>query len=186
VNPLQVKWEGIEGEVLHSWLTDPDNGLKIVISADTSAVGSLTRKVRLAPDRLQQWWDSVITDPSATALSWSGDDVSPLTAGIISAGGVVYADDPSRSVAFTEAIIDAQSLNAKIQSIAGTAVGGSILVGRDSLLGLEWESASTLTLRAPANLKFKLHPGKLLVANPDLTKDLTNSSHAGINALINP
>ncbi len=174
--PFQIKWKGVDGAKLHSWLTKPD-GLQWTLAGVAKLRLIVTIRERINSDCLNNWWEQrVISNPSKEVL------LDPATVAVeLLAHGCLETEVGST----TYRTVSAQYI-------------GRIISGLQKYLEPA-SKYSSLTLEKIANVskpETSLHesvsqvqlrtiqiPGQFLIANPSYIKDLSGNS-VGLDGLL--
>jgi len=174
--PFQIKWKGVDGAKLHSWLTKPD-GLRWTLAGVAKLRLKVTTRERINSDCLKDWWERrVVSNPSKEVL------LDPATVAVeLLAHGCLETEVGST----THRTVSAQYI-------------GRIISGLQKYLEPA-SKYSSLTLEKIANAskpETSLHesvsqvqlrtiqiPGQFLIANPSYVKDLSGNS-VGLDGLL--
>lgn len=178
--PLQIRWDGVEGKTLFQWLTDPDSGLRIVLTSEASVEGNIKRKIAASQDKLNTWWKRIAGD--ASSIAWRGD-AKPLVANVISNECMLYMNEPTRTLELIDSFHEAQILAERLVGISDAAVPGWKQLKRKALLEMDWSVESQFQLNTFVKIRMEIQPGLFLLENPDLVEDQSGLG-IGLKAII--
>jgi len=167
--PYQIKWKGVDGVKIHSWLTMPD-GLRWSIAGVAKLRLIFTIREKINSGCVKLWWERrIISDPAKEVL------LDPATVAIeLLADGCLEAEvvsSTSRSVSPQYVARIIEGLQKYLEPIS-----------HYSSLTLERivTAAKPEAVQHEASAVIKLHtalaPGQFLNANPSYVKDLSGNS----------
>lgn len=174
--PYQIKWKGVDGDQLHSWLTKSD-GLRWIISGVAKLRLRVTVRERINSDCVKVWWERRVNgdpvqesllDPASVAMELLADgclevesassisrSVSPQYLALVVSGLQKYFDPASKYASLT---VERITTAAKPETFQQEAI-------------------------ALIRLKTVQIPGQFLSANPSYVKDLSGNS-IGLDGLL--
>jgi hypothetical protein len=169
VVPLSVKWSGIDGSKLFDWLTNNNNGLQIIIAADSTITWTISSTVDKNAAKLASWWAS--NAGASDTLTWVGT-VDSLLAQLVEDG--VFADSrSSQTMSASQLVPFVPELDKRLQSICQTS-GNTTTVTKDELLAKNFNVTIVDKMTIPVRVQSSISPGVILQSRPELVVDLTN------------
>lgn len=175
--PVQIRWEGRDGQVIYDWLTKPD-GLNFVLKYDLTLSGTVRVDDFLPIDKRTTWWDSYAM---GNPIMQFNEGTIPLALDLLKACGSLSTTASLMKMSQFDGLQLSRTISF-LNKILKHGPSGTTYITKADLLGLEWDSAD-IAASFPYASAPRLSAGAIFISHPELVKDLSGTSE-GLGGLI--
>lgn len=176
--PIQILWKEVSGKTLYKWLTAAI-GLSFKVHYNSTVSGDLNLTPLLSPETLQAWWTM---RNGASEVMRSQEGPIPVALDILSSNSMLSGAASLLLLTNQDALLLSRVVQV-INSVSTVQPDHAIVLTRSTFLAANWSQSGDSSIRLPMSPSTFDQPTALLVAHPELVKDLSGSG-VGVGALL--